>query len=939
MKKILSIALSAALLLTTFGGLTSVSAGAEQAAEVPNVSSAPETILLKDFSTEESVQGLNGYVFDNTTFGEPCAKVNMTGTDVYGRPGATVDIVPDASKLDYNTKYKLRATLRFTGAETDRFRVIAIQKANVDGSEVQAFTGLYGQNNVTSVADIWGSATVNVNAGFTEYTFNETVMPYGSDYRLWLFTSAGLPDESIEFAGNSADAGIYIKKLELVPVEESIVKGGSVKLTGIDNGKAVYTATPDSGYKVGNIIAQGLSTNATQFVYGIKATENSNGSVSFTVDHEKGTNIATNWHDNDTRYINVTFDKADEDAVVIEEFNVLRKGVIDVGRSLETENVYSGDNALKVDLSSSRYPSSGRAGVELNLYPDMNRLDVNTKYRLRITARSDNELGFHSLVRFHGKVDGTDVTSKWNIYNGDDVLLMESGTKIGSKWTQFTAYETFQPFGNDFYINLFIQTSTADPVTGNLWIDKVELVPIDDGIDDGVVRVTGKDEAQSTIYTAYANEGFTVDEITATVYAIGSNSPIYLDVKEISRSADNRTVEFTVAALGDATIVPYGAGYDHSTVMSFNGRYITVLFGADKPVFYTADDSYIVSDFEDNTYDFYGNSEPIDDGGLNTGKCYKSSADFEQLYFLLDANTIHKFDASANYKLSALIQSDDEWAGAIDVCVASYLQNRKVSVLSDLFVGEFGFMGVFNPNQEQIDSGVAFLSPGADMGWTEYSLQKNYAFPVVGESVWITLRIKRTSGEGSVYIDNIALTPNTDSQGFLQPADYSQKHGYVKTHYDAPNERLVFTPVAFEGYTLENLSVKLRTWGGITIDGVEYSNTLIEMKQTELVSASGERSFAVDTTHAKDDGDTLRFQSHWNMGNLCEASFKEGSAEPIVIKGDANGNGVLDLADLVRVKKYLVDSSADIKLANADMDGNGVVNSLDLTAIRIELLK
>lgn len=53
--------------------------------------------------------------------------------------------------------------------------------------------------------------------------------------------------------------------------------------------------------------------------------------------------------------------------------------------------------------------------------------------------------------------------------------------------------------------------------------------------------------------------------------------------------------------------------------------------------------------------------------------------------------------------------------------------------------------------------------------------------------------------------------------------------------------------------------------------------------------------------------------------------------EKLYVLGDANGDGTMDIRDLVRVKRYIADNSVEIVNVAADIDGDGKVNANDLT--------
>ena len=45
--------------------------------------------------------------------------------------------------------------------------------------------------------------------------------------------------------------------------------------------------------------------------------------------------------------------------------------------------------------------------------------------------------------------------------------------------------------------------------------------------------------------------------------------------------------------------------------------------------------------------------------------------------------------------------------------------------------------------------------------------------------------------------------------------------------------------------------------------------------------------------------------------------------EKFYVLGDANGDGIMDIRDLVRVKRYIADNSVEIVNVAADIDGDG----------------
>ena len=56
------------------------------------------------------------------------------------------------------------------------------------------------------------------------------------------------------------------------------------------------------------------------------------------------------------------------------------------------------------------------------------------------------------------------------------------------------------------------------------------------------------------------------------------------------------------------------------------------------------------------------------------------------------------------------------------------------------------------------------------------------------------------------------------------------------------------------------------------------------------------------------------------------------------LPGDVNGDGSVNVFDLIKLREYLLDSSADVSIENADLNYDGEVNIFDLIALRDRLL-
>ncbi len=65
-----------------------------------------------------------------------------------------------------------------------------------------------------------------------------------------------------------------------------------------------------------------------------------------------------------------------------------------------------------------------------------------------------------------------------------------------------------------------------------------------------------------------------------------------------------------------------------------------------------------------------------------------------------------------------------------------------------------------------------------------------------------------------------------------------------------------------------------------------------------------------------------------------EPEEPDDPTEPEVLFGDANGDGVVNLKDLSRLRKYFAGNDVEIDLVSIDLNGDGVVNLKDLTRLR-----
>lgn len=900
MKKVLSIVLCLAMVATLFTGTFAMTASAAPITDAAGY-------VIDDFNDTTAT---TGWTKNGVTYVDGAIEIDMAT--------ASQNIVyyeldqNELSNLDYATRYNIVVTAKATSDFNGR--LYAHFKGNQNGETVQANTVYYqGDFRIGSTSD----AYMGLADTYTEYVSSYPIPVYGS--------TAG-----IEFnTRGDATGTLWIEKIALVPVTE--IKGGYVSCLGYDEsiGKTVYAAYADEGYKITSISytagAYSNSDDGTLKAYTANSLmadivkKTSKRQMTFTVEN-KGLIMGQ------YGYINVAFS---EDIPPVQSAN----------------DSYVFADYTTTEAGYKTVSNSDNISYEL----DLAKLDANTKYRIRMTAntvRDDEATAVTAWVYSNVIVDGVYGKRGWD--NGE-IRITTNPATFTAEASQYVSLDTLSIYGN----KVVLQVCPRNISGGTLNIEKLELIPATDTTgNNGYVCVTGYDSDRAkTIYTAYANEGYKVANIAAKVQVRSSTSGKDYSFQyctiEIINEVSASEIEFVVHTdqTGDAgvttTKIIYGAGFieaafaeDVKPMLSPNESYTV----------YSADDGVAIGTGvldETETMDGEGYSLRFDDASMksqlqtvyetdeegnvvtdesgNKVVDYTWTQYYDDVDIKLDAGDIAHFDANNRYYVRIGVKSTADWDGQVYINPWVTFDGSEKQLPRAHYYGDMYLVG-------NVQNKVTACP---DEEWSIF--QSETTIPVFGTSVKLQfcIRSKADTGEESIWIDYIELVPANDN---------SLAHGYVVTETDLNTGKMVFKAVADEGYELDTMSITPYIYGK-SADCADYPVNNYDKYPLAL------------TAVAHPDVENITFSVDWseiaaNTGSayiICDnaskafvrATFKKAEQ---TLAGDANADGIVDVKDLIRTKRYLAGAKYEINIMNVDTESDKEVNTVDLAALRKQLL-
>ena len=107
----------------------------------------------------------------------------------------------------------------------------------------------------------------------------------------------------------------------------------------------------------------------------------------------------------------------------------------------------------------------------------------------------------------------------------------------------------------------------------------------------------------------------------------------------------------------------------------------------------------------------------------------------------------------------------------------------------------------------------------------------------------------------------------------------------------------------------------------------------VELSEASGVDLSSLSSFSFRLT----DGSFTAEQLGYNINLRIDDIYARYEAVTVTL-GDINGDGAVDLRDLVRLKKYIADNGTDAVVAAADLNNDSEINSADMICLERYLL-
>ena len=429
-------------------------------------------------------------------------------------------------------------------------------------------------------------------------------------------------------------------------------------------------------------------------------------------------------------------------------------------------------------------------------------------------------------------------------------------------------------------------------------------------------------------YTASVNNGFIrMDNIVMTGYIPDDSENIILSECE---SADNW--EYT----GNGGVSISTAGKIGSSL------YFNTSYGVLRPLVFTPDQGIDVKDHSALEFDFTAlNSSTITDQFAYIVENYTDYFTIE----ISDSNNTHI------YKLTDMQITEDmgSWYRiAVPLNEISTVSSVKISTLN-------AGLGVPDTSIEntiyKIDNLILTKSVAEPNGYDYAKLSDM----IINDA---------SSTEGWSYTgssQNMSVTPNGNTGDALQIFAGNGKMASLTLAFNKPLNISRHTLISWDMKFLKSGTAE-DVWEAVKANYTEYINAVITdemgLSHEYIFSdmniesiGNGWYRFSIDLTGVNDvdlrnltsfsfrisDGDymaDLGYNTNIRLDNIYARYI-----EKIIVKGDINGDGKINIVDMIRFKKYLAEKSVDIVTEASDLNSDSVTDAEDLVCLEQFLLR
>lgn len=429
-------------------------------------------------------------------------------------------------------------------------------------------------------------------------------------------------------------------------------------------------------------------------------------------------------------------------------------------------------------------------------------------------------------------------------------------------------------------------------------------------------------------YTASVNNGFIrMDNIVMTGYIPDDSENIILSECE---SADNW--EYT----GNGGVSISTAGKIGSSL------YFNTSYGVLRPLVFTPDQGIDVKDHSALEFDFTAlNSSTITDQFAYIVENYTDYFTIE----ISDSNNTHI------YKLTDMQITEDmgSWYRiAVPLNEISTVSSVKIYTLN-------AGLGVPDTSIEntiyKIDNLILTKSVAEPNGYDYAKLSDM----IINDA---------SSTEGWSYTgssQNMSVTPNGNTGDALQIFAGNGKMASLTLAFNKPLNISRHTLISWDMKFLKSGTAE-DVWEAVKANYTEYINAVITdemgLSHEYIFSdmniesiGNGWYRFSIDLTGVNDvdlrnltsfsfrisDGDymaDLGYNTNIRLDNIYARYI-----EKIIVKGDINGDGKINIVDMIRFKKYLAEKSVDIVTEASDLNSDSVTDAEDLVCLEQFLLR